>query len=48
MAPEGDNCRAIAMQDLVLISVPLAATFYFLVFQDQFKEMLAWLATQIS
>jgi len=36
------------MQDCVLISTPLATTLYFLVFQDQFKELLAWLATMIG
>jgi hypothetical protein len=36
------------MQDWMLISAPLAATFYFLVFQDQFKEVLAWLPALIS
>jgi len=36
------------MQDWVVISAPLAATFYFLVFQDQFKEVLAWVAALIN
>jgi len=45
---EDDHCRAEAMQDWVLISAPLATTCYFLVFQDQFKELLAWLATLIG
>ena len=33
------------MQDTMLLMAPPAAIFYFLVFQDQFKELLAWAAT---
>ena len=29
------------MQDWVLITAPLAAVFYFLAFQDQFRELLS-------
>jgi hypothetical protein len=36
------------MQDWVLITAPLAATFYFLVFQDQFRELLSWVSTLVN
>ena len=36
------------MRDWILISAPLAATFYFLVYQDQFKELLAWLTVLVQ
>ena len=45
MVRKGDLCRAWAMRDFVLALSPLAAVLYFLVNQDQLKELLAWLAT---
>jgi len=33
------------MRDLVLALSPLAAIIYFLVNQDQFRELLTWLET---
>jgi hypothetical protein len=30
------------MRDWSLVIAPLGATFYFLVYQDQFRELLAW------
>ena len=30
------------MQDTMLLMAPPAAIFYFLVFPDQFRELLAW------
>jgi hypothetical protein len=35
--------RGLAMRDLVLALSPLTAVLYFLVNQDQFRELLAWL-----
>ena len=42
MVRKGDLCRP--MRDFVLALSPLAAVLYFLVNQDQLKELLAWLA----
>ena len=39
------NCRAWTMRDLALALSPLAAVLYFLVNQDQFRELLAWAET---
>jgi hypothetical protein len=35
------------MRDLVLALSPLAAVLYFLVNQDQFRELLAWVETLV-
>jgi hypothetical protein len=42
---KSDLCRALPMRELALAMGPLAAVFYFLVNQDQFRELLAWLGT---
>ncbi len=47
-AMQGRSCRALPMRDCVLILAPLAAVIYFLVYQDQFRELLAWLTIQIQ
>jgi len=39
------SCGALAMRDFVLALSPLAAVLYFLVNQDQFRELLAWAET---
>jgi hypothetical protein len=44
-AAQGRSCRALPMRDLVLVMSPIAAVFYFLVNQDQFRDLLAWLGT---
>jgi hypothetical protein len=36
------------MQDWVLITAPLAAVFYFLAFQDRFRELLYWVSTLVN
>ena len=36
------------MQDWVLITAPLAATFYFLDFQHQFRELLSWVNALVN
>jgi len=36
------------MRDWILISAPLAAAIYFLVYQDQFKELLAWFTALVQ
>ena len=46
-ATEGRSYRALPMRDLVLASSPLAAVLYFVVNQDQLRELLAWLGTFI-
>jgi hypothetical protein len=40
--------RGLAMRDLVLALSPLAAVLYFLVNQDQFRELMAWLTIMIQ
>jgi hypothetical protein len=39
--------KGLAMRDLVLALSLLATVFYFLVNQDQFRELLAWLTIMI-
>jgi hypothetical protein len=36
------------MWDWVLVTAPLGVTIYFLVYPDQFKELLAWLTRLIG
>jgi hypothetical protein len=36
------------MQDWTLMMAPLGITFYFLVYPDQFKSVLAWLAALVQ
>jgi hypothetical protein len=42
-ATRAKSCGFFAMRDWVLILAPVAATIYFLVYPDQFRELLAWL-----
>lgn len=35
------------MRDWTLVFAPLGATFYLLVYPDQFKELLAWLTVLV-
>jgi hypothetical protein len=41
---QGDFGKARAMRDWILAVAPLTATLYFLVHQDQFREVLRWIA----
>jgi len=36
------------MRDWIFILAPLAAAIYFLVYQDQFKKLLAWLTVLVQ
>jgi len=36
------------MKEFVLLSAPLATVIYFLVFQDQFRELLSYIAVLID
>ena len=45
---QGQSCRALPMRDWIIILAPLAATIYFLVYPDQFKELLAWLTVLVQ
>jgi hypothetical protein len=44
---QGRSCEALAMREWMLVFTPLGATFYFLAYQDQFKELLAWLTVLV-
>jgi hypothetical protein len=45
MLRKGDLVGALPMRDLVLALSPLVAVLYFVVNQDQFRELLEWVAT---
>ena len=45
---QGDLEWAVPMKELLLLLAPLVAVIYFLVFQDQFREMLSYIAVLIS
>jgi hypothetical protein len=36
------------MREWLLVIAPLGATLYFLVYQDQFRELLAWLQVWVG
>lgn len=44
----GDLAGSLSMREWVLLLSPLAATAYFLVYQDRFRELLAWLTIMIQ
>jgi hypothetical protein len=44
---KGDLIGALPMREFVLALSPLAAVLYFVVNQDQFRELLAWVGTLI-
>ena len=35
------------MRDWILLSAPMAAVIYFLVYPDQFSELLAWITALV-
>jgi hypothetical protein len=45
---QGRSCRALAMRDLAFILAPLAVILYFLVNQDQFRDLLTWVTLIIQ
>ena len=42
------SCRSVAMRDWILLSVPVAAAIYFLVYPDQFRELFAWITALVQ
>ncbi len=42
------SCRSVAMRDWILLAAPMAAAIYFLVYPDQFRELLAWITVLIQ
>ncbi len=44
----GYNLASFAMRDWIMILAPVAATTYFLVYPDQFREFLTWLTILVQ
>ena len=47
-AIQGRSCRALPMRDWIIVLGSFAVPIYFLVYQDQFRELLAWLTILIQ
>ena len=47
-ATRAQSCRSFAMRDWIFVLAPVAATIYFLVYPDQFREFLVWLTILVQ
>ena len=47
-ATRAQSCRSFAMRDWIFVLAPVAATIYFLVYPDQFRDFLVWLTILVQ